>query len=301
VVRRLKTYGKLSQSEARSVIEKVSQRMKLAADVSSKSDPLRVAVSTALYDEPVPTDQAGMSMVRLRLYAGLNKWALENLFSSRSSVTKICSGQAELDADECRALLAAAQGVRFNNVSPIRMAAPQEAAYESEPAERHATLAAAPAPIERAPARAAATLSDDPEASPSPIHAGRRASATSAPAISKAPLQPPPASGSVEQRKAQYAAQREAYLERRRQEMQARKAKIIATAGGERAQRGPATQEEAEVAGLKPANGGGRASAMVASRSETPATSKHAASHDNSGEDGELLEGLMDNPLGKSE
>src|SRR6188768_3994944 len=78
VVKRLKTYADLSESDARAVLDKVSQRMKVAADVSNTRDPLRVAVSQALYDTASPESESEMSMVRLRLYAGLTQWALEN-------------------------------------------------------------------------------------------------------------------------------------------------------------------------------------------------------------------------------
>ena len=61
----------------------MSARMKRAADMTNDSDPLRVAVSQALYGTPVAGDAMKAAKIRLRLYAGLNDWALENLFAPR--------------------------------------------------------------------------------------------------------------------------------------------------------------------------------------------------------------------------
>jgi hypothetical protein len=277
VVKRLKTYADLSESDARSVIEKVAQRMKVAADVSNTRDPLRVAVSQALYDTASPENESEMSMVRLRLYAGLTQWALDNLFSSRRAVTSICSVQSELDAEDCRALLAASQSVPLDDISPLRL--------KPTPQREEAVAVAAPARVAR------------------PNYGSAPGPAARAPAPStraQAPVRTAPAvtanAASVAQRKAEYARQREEYLARRRNEMEVRKAKLMATAGGERAQRGPASQEEAEVVGLaaSPSRDSG-SPALVASRSSGATTRKTAS------EDTDLLEGLMDDPLGKSE
>jgi hypothetical protein len=272
VVKRLKTYADLSESDARSVIDKVSQRMKVAADVANTRDPLRAAVSQALYDSPSPASESEQSMVRLRLYAGLTQWALENLFSSRSAVTRICSGQSELDAEECRGLLAAAQSVPLDDISPLRL----------NPSLQTEAAVAATTPAGAARANSAS-------APPAPV-ARAQAPVRRAPVVASS-------SASMSQRKAEYARQRAEYLERRRQEMEARKAKVMATAGGERARRGPASQEEAEVVGLAPSSAHDSESpALVASRSSGAATRSKASS-----EDTDLLEGLMDDPLGKAE
>jgi hypothetical protein len=275
VVKRLKTYADLSESDARIVMDKVSQRMKVAADVSNTRDPLRIAVSQALYDTASPESESEMSMVRLRLYAGLTQWALDNLFASRSGVTRICSGQTELVAEDCRALLAAAQSVQLADISPLRLET------RAQPVDE-AVAVAAPAQIARAKEAPAPAGSIAHAQSPVPARAAPMAAVDAA---------------SVTQRKAEYARQREEYLARRRQEMEARKAKVIATAGGERVRRGPASQAEAEVVGLASSSSHDSEShALVASRSSGASTRHKAAS-----EDSDLLEGLMDNPLGKSE
>src|SRR5262245_17947491 len=56
VVRRLSKYGKLSAAEARRVVASVSSRMKQAADMANANDPVRAAVSTALYGSSAPAD-----------------------------------------------------------------------------------------------------------------------------------------------------------------------------------------------------------------------------------------------------
>jgi hypothetical protein len=265
VIKRLKAYGDLSDSDAREMMEKVSQRMKLAADVSNTADPLRVAVSKALYEVPAPTDDAGTSMVRLRLYAGLTPWALENLFASRMAVTRICSGQSQLSAEDCRVLLAAGQEVSYEDISPLRLNEKTLTARSPQPAHT-------------------ATAPDK----PGPAVHSTATRTRSSPAVAS-------------HGKAAYEQQRQAYLERRRQEMEARKAKLIANAGGQRAQRGPASQEEAEVAGIASrSKAGADGSALVASRSSGQTSSAKPASKGAGSEDSELLEGLMDDPLGKS-
>src|SRR6185503_188140 len=76
--KRLTKFGKLSGAEANRVASSVTTRMKRAADMTSANDPLRMAVSNALFGAPVPADKMGGAKVRLRLYAGLNEWALDN-------------------------------------------------------------------------------------------------------------------------------------------------------------------------------------------------------------------------------
>jgi hypothetical protein len=279
VVKRLKTYADLSESDARAVMEKVALRMKVAADVSNTRDPLRTAVSQALYDTTSPENESELSMVRLRLYAGLTQWALDNLFASRTAVTSICSVQSELGAEDCRALLAAAQSVPLEDISPLRL--------NPRPPPEEAVAVAAPARVARANYGSA------------PVAPAVRPQAPAARAQAPARSTPVPSANaaSVAQRKAEYARQREEYLARRRQEMEVRKAKLMAVAGGERARRGPASQEEAEVVGLagsSPHDSG--SPALVASRSSGPRTRNKPAS-----DDSDLLDGLMDDPLGKSE
>src|SRR5687767_11553883 len=107
VSRRLDKYGKVSAGEARRIVSNVSARMKRAADMASGNDPLRGAVSSALYGSPVPGDAMAAAKVRLRLYAGLNEWALESLFAPRPGAMATCTGPFGLRGPDCEALLAA--------------------------------------------------------------------------------------------------------------------------------------------------------------------------------------------------
>jgi hypothetical protein len=58
----------------------------------------------------------------------------------------------------------------------------------------------------------------------------------------------------VARRKAEYQKQREAYLERQREQLAARKARTVANAEGEKVKRGPASELEAQLIGLSPAD-----------------------------------------------
>jgi hypothetical protein len=287
VLRRLKTYGDLSDDDAHVIIEKISQRMKVAADLSNSSDPLRVAVSTALYDSATPSEPSATSMVRLRLYAGLTEWALDHVFSSRRAVSEICSGSG-LQALECRALLAAAQSVPVDDVSPLRIRVASAVADDANTAPPQPAAATT-----RWPRPSAASNTPAADTASAGLPTPRRA------ATANLAAPPQRTAAAVAQRKADYAAQRQAYLERRRTEMETRKAKLLANAGGERAKRGPASQEEAEVVGLgRTASAPPAAAAqaqedpdMVASRGAKRSGSEKAAD--------DLFEGLMENPLGK--
>jgi hypothetical protein len=142
-----------------------------------------------------------------------------------------------------------------------------------------------------------------------------------------APVLAPPLNPAVAaNRKAEYERQRQMFLERKRQEMEARKTKITATTvGSERVQRGPATEDEAAAAGLSadsvakpqpaPASGpaktppkgappsrgapAGKGAVAVAE----PAAAEPAPAPAPAGKaalDNDFLSGLMDDPLGKS-
>jgi hypothetical protein len=105
--KRLTKYGKLPAAAAGRVASAVSARMKRAADMTNSGDPLRMAVSEALFGTPTPADAMAAAKVRLRLYAGLNEWALDNVFSPKPGVIASCINSFQLQPNECEALVAA--------------------------------------------------------------------------------------------------------------------------------------------------------------------------------------------------
>jgi hypothetical protein len=109
VVRRLSSNGGLSSSAAKKLISKVNVRMAKAADATAASnDPMRAAVSLALFQVPTPPNSMAAAKVRLRLYAGLNEWALESIFAPQPGVIAGCVREVGASQSECEALVAAA-------------------------------------------------------------------------------------------------------------------------------------------------------------------------------------------------
>jgi hypothetical protein len=85
----------------------------------------------------------------------------------------------------------------------------------------------------------------------------------------------------VARRKAEYQKQRAAYLDRQREQMAARKERVVATVAGEKVERGPTSQLEAQLIGLAPeaAPNGARAEASrgKAGKNKTGSNSSAAA------------------------
>jgi hypothetical protein len=109
VVGRLSSNGGLSSSTAKKLVSKVNVRMAKAADAtSSANDPMRAAVSLALFQAPQPPNSMAAAKVRLRLYAGLNEWALEAIFAPQPGVVAGCVREVGASQSECEALVAAA-------------------------------------------------------------------------------------------------------------------------------------------------------------------------------------------------
>ncbi len=351
VVHRLTKYGKLSSSQAHQVIQEVTGRMKRAADITSSTDPLRMAVSNALFHTSVPPDTMSSAKVRLRLYAGLNHWALENLFAPRPGAMMTCTTQFGLGQQQCEALLAAggntspAEAARLGAGMPIGGGAPAGGGYAQpaygqaapayggfnqpsrfgsynsgyavqRPVQRYGAYGARPAAAPAWNARAAAPAQNAwaarPAAAPQPVAAPR-------PMVAPRPMAPPPPNPAVvANRKAAYEARRQAYLERQRQEMEARKAKILnSTEGTTPVQRGPSSADEAAVAGLSadtvakpvpaaaaksPAKSAAAPAAVASAAAPASAEAAPAAPAKSSKGtlDNDFLSGLMDDPLGKN-
>ena len=109
VVGRLTSHGGISSSAAKKLVGKVNVRMAKAADATAgASDPMRAAVSLALFQAQQPPNSMAAAKVRLRLYAGLNEWALEAIFTPQPGVIAGCVREVGASQSECEALVAAA-------------------------------------------------------------------------------------------------------------------------------------------------------------------------------------------------
>jgi hypothetical protein len=109
VVGRLSSNGGLSTSAAKKLVGKVNVRMAKAADATSAAnDPMRAAVSLALFQSASPPNSMAAAKVRLRLYAGLNEWALEAIFAPQPGVIAGCVREVGASQSECESLVAAA-------------------------------------------------------------------------------------------------------------------------------------------------------------------------------------------------
>jgi hypothetical protein len=109
VAHKLSAHGGLSSAAAKKLMTKVSQRMARAADAPpSVMEPLRMALSQALLGTPVAPDQIAAAKVRLKLYAGLNSFALEALFPAHPGAIAACVRDVGITQAECESLIAAA-------------------------------------------------------------------------------------------------------------------------------------------------------------------------------------------------
>ena len=315
-VRRLTKHGNLSAGAAKGLANDVSERMKRAAGMTNTNDPLRMAVSQALFGTPVPGNQMAAAKVRLRLYAGLNDWALDNIFKAQPGAIGSCQRALQLAPNQCAALVAA--GGRTTLADAQRRgggAAPAAGGYGARPQQGFGQRPAfgqqprpaygqqpRPAYGQRPPMQQPRPAYGQPppvqQPAPRPMARPTQQPAPRPMARPAAPRQP---QMSAAERKAAYKRKREEYLERKRQEMEARKAKVVATAGGtERADRGPTSAAEAEAAGLpapKPAPSATASAAPAAAEPEpaaAPAPKKKAKPTLDEG----FLGDLLADPLG---
>jgi hypothetical protein len=109
----------------------------------------------------------------------------------------------------------------------------------------------------------------------------------------------------IARRKAEYERQRAAYLKRQQEQLAARKDRVVAAVGGEKAQRGPRSQLEAELVGIAPQGSepgktpqrGAQAKAKPAKTADVKAGSKVAANSSANGLD--LVDELIAEPAAK--
>lgn len=303
VVRRLTKHGQLRRGESESLADGISKRMRRAADMTNAQDPLRMAVSRALYKVPVTKDPMAAAKIRLRLYAGLNEWALEHLFAPRPGGLAQCQQDFAVTGRQCEALVAAAGRIPAEEASRLAGGQP--------------TFAATPMPAQQPMAM------NRPIAQPTTSRFGKYDSgyrAQGAPALR--PQQPMQARPTQPQRpaiapmaqpvaasntRAEYQRRRQEYLDRQKRDMEARKAKVVATAVGDVPQRGPSTADEAAVLGVEPPPAPAAASTQAkapnakggkpAPAAEEPAAAEEAPPT-TAGLDGDFLDSLLDDPLG---
>lgn len=311
VVKRLTKYGKLSKGEAKRVAKDLSKRMKRAADMTNQRDPLRMAVSQALFNTPAPADQMASAKVRLRLYAGLNAWALDNLFKPRPGAIQGCVANYGASSKQCEALVAAGgkvsladarkqgAGAAIASGQPRRFGQPQQQQRFGQPQPRR--FGQQPRRFGQQPQRFGQQPQrfGQPAARPAPRRAARPA-----PRPAARPMGP---HKSVAQRKAEYQARRQAYLERKKAEMEARKAKIVGSAGGERVERGLVSGDDAEAMGIDggkdqqpTASAAPRKEKQVAAATPAEATPEpeKPKKKPKAALDDDLLGDLLGNPLG---
>jgi colicin import membrane protein len=106
-MQRLTERGELSAPQARVLVKVVSKRMQRAASPRERNDQVRLAVARALHEKRA-TSKRGRSRVAARLRAGLDRWALEQLFAPSAASMARCAHQFKLSPNLCDALAAAA-------------------------------------------------------------------------------------------------------------------------------------------------------------------------------------------------
>jgi hypothetical protein len=295
VAKRLTKYGQLRRGESESLSENVSKRMKRAADITNAQDPLRIAVGRALGVKN-PNDAMSAAKIRLRLYAGLNEWALENLFAPQRGGIGRCQQEFGVSLRQCEALVAAAGRVPAEEASKLAGGAPPPMAAPAQMANNRPGAA---------PAGGSRFGKYDSGYRPQAAQPVARPMAAQRP-MAAAPR--PMAVAPNPNAKEEYQRKRAEFLERKRLEMEARKAKIVATAGGTSAvDRGPAADQpaaEAPVAEAAPASQakapgakGKAATAEEVAPEEAAAPEPVAAKKE--ALDGDLLDSLLGDPLGK--
>jgi hypothetical protein len=307
VVTRLKRHGGLSGGAANKLAKQVSKAMNRSADMTNApNDPLRVRVSTALTGAPQPGDAMSTAKVRLRLYAGLTTWALDSLFRPAPGAIAACTRDFKLSTKECTALLAAggqtstaevagtASGVA--SAAPMAAAPPAAASAGAPPAggSRFGRFSGTSKPVQPAPTTYAA-------APPQSGRFGAQPSSAAPPASRAAPVAAAPvAAAGGSSTKDAYAARRAAYLEKQRARMNKPAPGAAAEPAAVAAAEAP--EEAAEPVAAAPSSAKHSASAKAAAPAAAAAAAEEpaeAAPAKAPQLDGDFLDGLLEDPLGK--
>jgi hypothetical protein len=303
------------KSKAKRIAKTVSKRMSKSATVTNKpNDPIRVRTSLAVAGAPVPSDKKTEAKVRLYLYAGLNDWALDELFKPEKGAIKACQRDFKLSAVDCKALVAASGDMSMNEAAdagggaapPLPTAgvaqrstggyAAARPRYQARPAYR-----AAPAPSGRFK-KYDSGFRGGGGAAPSYAAQPRYQARPAAQPRARPMARPAPQRRAAPQPKPDYKAQRQAYLDRLKKRMEARKAKVVAAAqGGAAPAAAPAATPKASASKKPDAAAAPKASAAeaapAAAAAEEPAAPPKPKGP-SKGMDSDFLNGLLDDPLG---
>lgn len=162
----LKTYGGVSRGEARSLIRKVSDQMKKAANsIVGLNDPIRRAIRVGMFGvaQTPQQDAVNDANARLHLYSGLTEQSLRILFQTGPGMLAICSRNFRVSESQCEALVAAS--VRKPVKEVARLLRGQPAAIPARP------VAPAPNyPVAATAPRATYTPTPRPVAAPRPTY-----------------------------------------------------------------------------------------------------------------------------------
>jgi len=297
VIRRLTKHGKLSNSAARAVSGKVGKRMAKSADnFAPKNDPLRVAVSQRLFGAPTPPDPMAGAKIRLRLFSGLNAWALETLFNPTGGQITNCQQAFGLSNKQCTALVAAAGAISVADArrlgggqsAPVMARRPmpqQQQRFAPRPQQqkksRFGSYNSGFSQNRAAPQRQVAVVPRQPVRQQS-----RFGGARPAPQRQMAPARRPAVNqGAQQSTAAAYKARRAARMARLQEEKAKKKAAKSAVGSS------PAKAPVAKAPGGKPAKA-------------APAAVEEAPVEEGPPPAGQLdegfLDGLLDDPLGKN-
>lgn len=164
VVNDLKAYGDLSRKEARSLVRKVSNQMKKAANsIVGLNDPIRRAMRVGMFGV-APTlqqDAVNDAKARLYLYSGLTPQTLRVLFRAGAGMMGVCKQNFQISGSQCEALVAASVKKPVTEVAQLLKRLP-------------ATVPARPtAPAPRQPVAKIFTPAPRPAAAPTPTNRAR--------------------------------------------------------------------------------------------------------------------------------
>lgn len=301
VTQRLQSHGGLSGAAAKRLSTKVAQRMMKSADtLAPPSDPLRVAMSQALFHAAVPPDNMAAAKMRLKLYVGLNASTLETLFLPKPGAIASCVRAIGATQPECEALVAAAGR---QSVVDARTAA-------GGPAVAAPVVMARTAPAAAPPAAGGGHFgkfkSGFQGAAPAPAYAAAAPvarPATTQFGAARAPARATAAPSGMSRKEA-YQAQRDAYLARQKAIHDERKQKLDAVSAGEADAPAPAAVASAAPAKAAPAAktkpGAATAPAEAAAAEEAPAeAAPPEVAKNGPALEGDFLDGLLADPLGK--
>ena len=293
-VKLLVTVGELRPPQAKKVVQRVSSMMaKSAGSFADDKDPLRVAVSRALFGSDVPTSQTEKAKVRLRLFSGLTRWSIGALFSPQGREVLACRDLG-LHPKACEALVSVGE-----HVAPD---APRVASRRPAKAEEPPSVPSLGRFNKYDSGFRQNAGGQQKAAGSSP---GQLSARSGVPARAAKPKAPAANSAAMTSTKAAYLARRQAYLDRQKARADAAKAVRTQELKDSRVERGAVGAEllvEVDDSGnavsgnaVSGDSGGGPAPAAKKAPEKKPAAAPAAAS--SGGGDDDDLGGLVDDLL----